>query len=81
MNADLKKKFEFVKSDVVNDDWTGMATLSDVESIACECITTGRKHEGCILLESFTRLHTNRKLPIYVREFLAHLDNAEKVLT
>lgn len=81
MDANLKKKFEFIRSDINCDDWTGMATLSDVESIACECITTGHKHEGCILLESFTRLHVNRKLPIYIREFLAHLDLAEKALT
>lgn len=82
MNDTLKKKFEFVRSDMKCEDFTELATLSDIESIACECIKTNHNPEGCNLLVSFGKVLVSSpgKLPERIKGFLLHLDDAERVL-
>jgi hypothetical protein len=86
MDDNLKKKFEFVRSDIRCQDITELATRSDVESIACECIMRGSKVEGCNLLTEFGRLlevnSSSKKLSeSKTRSFMMVLDDAEKRLS
>jgi len=83
-HMEITERIKNLKSDFTNDDWSGMATMIDVEHIACECIVGCHRVEGCNLLSAYIRLTANsnsKRLDIYLREVLFHLDAAELVLT
>jgi hypothetical protein len=79
----ITERIKNIKSDVEGDDWNGMATLSDVEFVACECITRNRRYEGCNLLTSFVLLTVfakSKKREQYVLNLMSRLADAERVL-
>lgn len=71
-----------LKSDISCKDVEGMATLSDLETVACECIVKGRRFEGCNLLTVFGRVLGARggKRDEWLKELTYRLDEAERVL-
>jgi hypothetical protein len=79
---DINKRIEFIKSDISCKDVTEMATLSDIEAVACECILRGRRPEGCNLLTVFGRVLASRgtKQDEWLKELSLRLEDAERVL-
>jgi hypothetical protein len=81
MDDQIKKKFEFVKSDISCKDINHIPFLSDVESIAFECIKTNHKSEGFDLLITFGRMMERKNNEGIIKEFLIMLNAAERVLS
>lgn len=71
-----------IKSDISCKDIESIATLSDIEAVACECITKGYKVEGCNLLTVFGRVLAYRggKRDEWMTDLKYRLEEAERVL-
>ena len=71
-----------LKSDINCKDVEELATLSDLETVACACITKGRRYEGCNLLTVYGRVMGSRggKRDEWLKELMYRLEEAERVL-
>jgi hypothetical protein len=80
----ISERIKNLRRDIINNDVECMATLSDLENVACECIKTNRKVEGCNLLVVYGRVLAMRgqqKRQEWLKELSLRLDEAERVLS